>query len=244
MAVAARITFVTIGVDDMARSDAFYRALGWETVIEDGDDFRLFKTAGAWLGVYARSSLQRDIGRELPTGSASMNVAINVESPAEVDGAVEAVRAAGGAVLVPGHGMEWGGYSAYVADPDGHVWEIAHAPSWPFTLDGRLDVTSAEDVVVVFRSRRKVEDDADYAELAPYIFDLATKAPGFVSAKTYTSDDGEHVTIARFDTAADVRAWRSDAEHRAAQRLGREKFYAWYQIEICSLVDERTFTAS
>jgi catechol 2,3-dioxygenase-like lactoylglutathione lyase family enzyme/heme-degrading monooxygenase HmoA len=243
MTVAPRITFVTIGVDDMARSDAFYRELGWEVVIEDGDDFRLFKTAGAWLGVYARSSLQRDMGRELPTGSASMNVAINVESRAEVDAAVDAVRAAGGEVIVEGHAMEWGGYSAYVADPDGHVWEIAHAPAWPFTVDGRLDVTGSEDVVVIFRSRRRTESEPDYAALRPHIAALAEQMPGYVEAKTFTAEDGEHVTIARFDTAEQERAWRNHPEHREAQRRGREEFYASYDIAVCSLVDEWSFTA-
>jgi predicted lactoylglutathione lyase/heme-degrading monooxygenase HmoA len=244
MAVPPRLSFVTIGVDDVARSDAFYRALGWEVVVADGDDFRLFKTAGAWLGVYARSSLQRDMGRDLDAGSASMNAAMNLDSREQVDDAVRLVAAAGGEVVTAPHAMEWGGYSAYVADPDGHIWEIAHAPAWPITLDGRLDVTESEDVVVVFRSRRRPEAEEEYAALRPRIFGLAEKMPGFVEAKTFTAEDGEHVTIVRFDTAAQERAWRDQPEHRKAQQLGRERFYATYDIAICSLVEEHSFTSS
>ena len=32
----------------------------------------------------------------------------------------------------------WGGYTAYFADPDGHIWEVAHNPDWPLSADGRL----------------------------------------------------------------------------------------------------------
>src|SRR4051794_9794851 len=244
MTVAPRLSLVTIGVDDVLRSEAFYRALGWEVVLSDADDFRLFGTAGAWLSVYARSSLQRDMGRDLTTGSASMNPAMNLDTPADVDEALRLVHEAGGEIVTPAHATSWGGYTSYVADPDGHIWEIAHNPGWTTTLDGRPDVTDSEDVVVIFRTRRKVEDDPEYAELAPKIETLARQSPGFVDMKSYVADDGEHVTVARFDTAADMRAWRDNAEHRIAQRLGREKFYASYDIAVCSLVEERSFRAS
>src|SRR4051812_8337431 len=244
MTVAARIGLVTIGVDDVVRSDAFYRALGWEVVLSDGDDFRLFRTSGAWLALYARTSLQRDMGRALATGSGSMNPAMNLDSRVDVDAALEQVVEAGGEVITPARAMDWGGYSSYVADPDGHVWEIAHNPAWQMTLDGRPDVTADEDVVVIFRSRRREESEAEYAALRPHVAALAEQMPGYVEAKTFTADDGEHVTIARFDTAEQERAWREHPEHRDAQRLGREKFYASYDIAICSVVEELSFSQS
>src|SRR3954464_6099499 len=85
MTIAPRLSLVTLGVDDIPRSDAFYRALGWEVVLSDGDDFRLFRTAGAWLALYARSSVQRDMGRTLPTGSGSVQLAMNLDSRDDVD---------------------------------------------------------------------------------------------------------------------------------------------------------------
>ena len=244
MPIAPRVSLLSLGVDDVPRSDAFYRALGWEVVLSDADDFRLFSTSGALLALYARSSLQRDMGRELPTGSGSMNPAINLDSRDAVDVALEIVVRAGGEIVAPAHVLDWGGYTSYIADPDGHIWEIAHNPAWPTTLDGRPDVSGNQHTIVIFRSRRRDEDSADYAELAPKIFDLATTMPGYVSAKSYTSDDGEHVTIARFDTAEHVREWRNHPDHRDAQRRGRDEFYSWYQVERCVLVDERTFTES
>jgi heme-degrading monooxygenase HmoA len=182
------------------------------------------------------------MGRTLPTGSGSMNPAMNLDSREDVDAALAEVEAAGGEIIAPARVLEWGGYTSYIADPDGHIWEIAHNPAWPTTLDGRPDVNGDQHTVVIFRSRRRDEDNAAYAELAPKIFELATSMPGYVSAKSYTADDGEHVTIARFDTAEHVREWRNNPEHGAAQRRGREEFYASYQIERCVLVDEWSFT--
>jgi hypothetical protein len=242
MVIAPRVSLLTLGVDDVLRSDAFYHALGWEVLLSDGDDFRLFGTAGALLALYARSSLQRDMSRELPTGSGSMNPGMILDSPADVDEAIRTVAAAGGEIIQPGHTMHWGGYSSHVADPDGHVWEILYNPSVPITLDGRPDVTGDQHTVVIFRSRRNEDAQGEYAELRPHIAALAEKMPGYVSAKTYTADDGEHVTIARFDTAEHERGWREHPEHRAAQRRGREEFYASYQIERCVLVDEWSFS--
>ncbi|MFL6239591.1 MAG: VOC family protein [Actinomycetes bacterium] len=243
MAVAARVSLLSLGVDDMPRSDAFYRALGWEVVLSDADDFRLFRTSGALLALYARTSLQRDMGRELAPGSGSMNPAMNLDSREDVDEALRVIEAAGGTVIAPARALDWGGYSSYAADPDGHIWEVAHNPAWPTTLDGRPDVTGDQHAVVLFRSHRRDESEQDYAELRPKIAELAASMPGYVSAKTYTADDGEHVTIARFDTAEHERAWREHPDHRAAQKLGREKFYASYDIARCVLVDEWHFTS-
>jgi uncharacterized protein len=52
--------------------------------------------------------------------------------------AYAAALAAGATALKPPEAVFWGGYSGYVADPDGHVWEFAHNPFWPLDADGRL----------------------------------------------------------------------------------------------------------
>jgi hypothetical protein len=242
MTVAPRVSLLSLGVDDVPRADRFYQALGWEVVLSDADDFRLFRTSGAWLALYARSSLQRDMGRTLATGSGSMNPAMNLDSRADVDAALQAVVAAGGTVVAPARALEWGGYTSYVADLDGHIWEIAHNPAWPTTVDGRPDVLGNQHVVVIFRSRRREAAEEEYAALRPHIAELAASMPGYIEAKTFTADDGEHVTLARFDTAEHERAWREHPEHRAAQKRGREEFYASYDIARCVLVDEWSFT--
>ena len=57
MAVAPRVSLVTLGVRDVAVSEAFYRALGWEVAISADDGFRLFRTSGAWLTIWPAESI-------------------------------------------------------------------------------------------------------------------------------------------------------------------------------------------
>lgn len=134
--VPARCTLVTLGVEDVARSKAFYRALGWEAGI-DTDDFAVFRTAGPLLALYPLSDMSRDAGDPLPaTRERRIHLAINVGSPEEVDSAVAEFVAAGAQVLAAPAPAVWGGYTSLVADPDGHVWEVAHNPDWPLGDDG------------------------------------------------------------------------------------------------------------
>ncbi len=132
----ARCSLVTLGVDDVARSKAFYRSLGWETGV-DMDDFAVLRTAGSLIALYPLSDMSRDAGDEVPAGrDRRIHLAINLGSPEEVDVAVAEFLAAGGALLRAPGKAEWGGYTSIVADLDGHAWEIAHNPGWPLDVDG------------------------------------------------------------------------------------------------------------
>jgi uncharacterized protein len=143
MSVPARISIVTLGVDNLARSKAFYEALGWEAAGAAGDEICWFRTADSYLGLFDRESLARDAGlRSEPTAEfGGITLAINVESEAAVDAAFEAAAGAGARILKPAEGTDWGGYSGYFADPDGHPWEVAHNPSFPIGDDGRITIS-------------------------------------------------------------------------------------------------------
>lgn len=91
-------------------------------------------------------------------------------------------------------------------------------------------------VVVVFRSRRRPEYAAAYAEEAARISGLARRQPGHIAHRSYAADDGEHVTIVEFETMAHVDAWRRHLDHQRAQRRGRHEFYSWYSISVCEVV--------
>jgi len=139
--VPARISLMTLGVSDITRSRAFYRALGWETGV-DMDDFAVFRTGGALLALYPIGDLTRDLGDSAPDAGSMAGVprrvslAINVGSREEVDQAIAEALAAGAAMLSAPEEAEWGGYTAIFADPDGHAWEVAHNPGWPLGADG------------------------------------------------------------------------------------------------------------
>ena len=64
---------------------------------------------------------------------------------------------------------------------------------------------------------------------------LAEAMPGFLGIKSFVADDGENVSISRFEDAAALTAWREHPEHRKAQRIGRERIYASYAIEVATV---------
>jgi uncharacterized protein len=143
MSVPARISIVTLGVDDLERSKAFYEALGWEVAGSAGDEICWFRTADSYLGLFAREALARDAGlRSEPTAEfGGITLAINVESEEAVTAAFEAAVTAGARILKPATRAEWGGYSGYFADPDGHPWEVAYNPTFPIGEDGRITIS-------------------------------------------------------------------------------------------------------
>jgi catechol 2,3-dioxygenase-like lactoylglutathione lyase family enzyme len=142
MTVPARVSLATLGVRDVARSTAFYQALGWELSSASVESTSFFKTAGGILGLYRYEALAADA--HLPASPrqpfGGITLAINVESPEAVGAALEAAVAAGGSLLKAAEAAEWGGTSGYFADPDGHPWEVAHNPFFPLDAEGFLHV--------------------------------------------------------------------------------------------------------
>jgi uncharacterized protein len=139
MTVPAVISLVTLGVRDVAASTRFYQALGFE--LSPGSvegEVSFFRTAGGRLGLFGHLDLAADAHVEArpAAGFRGVSLAANVESPAAVDAALSAAAAAGATIPKPGQASEWGGYSGYFADPDGHLWEVAHNPFWPLGPDG------------------------------------------------------------------------------------------------------------
>ena len=88
-------------------------------------------------------------------------------------------------------------------------------------------------IVTVFRSRLRPEHVEEYQQWATRMRALVGSMPGFVSAKTFTAADGERVSIEVFESPETLEAWRNHPEHREAQRLGREKFYAEFHVQVC-----------
>jgi uncharacterized protein len=139
MTVPAIISLVTLGVRDVAASTRFYQSLGFE--LSSGSvagEVSFFRTAGALLGLYGESDLAADAHAEArpPGGFRGVTLSINVDSPTRVETTLAAAAAAGARIPQPGHAADWGGYNGYFADPDGHLWEVAHNPFWLLGPDG------------------------------------------------------------------------------------------------------------
>jgi uncharacterized protein len=132
----ARITVLTIGVDDLERALAFYsRGLGLPTPGIIGREFdhgavAFFDLqAGVKLAIWPRSSLAHDTGLpKTPHSATEFSIGHNVRSEQEVDAVMKQAERAGANIVKPARKTFWGGYAGYFADPDGHLWEIAFNP--------------------------------------------------------------------------------------------------------------------
>jgi uncharacterized protein len=132
----ASISLVTLGVEDLERSLAFYRdGLGFPTQGIVGTEFEIGAVAffelesGLKLALWPRTSLAADCGLALgPPSPAGFSLAHNVASQAEVDAVMLQAQRAGAKVVKPAQQAFWGGYAGYFQDPDGHLWEVAFNP--------------------------------------------------------------------------------------------------------------------
>lgn len=124
-----RISMITLGVSDLARSVRFYeKGLGLPKM-ESPPDVAFFTLNGTWLGLYGRKALAEDATvSDEGHGFAGFALAHNVASEPEVDEVLVQAVAAGATLVKPAQKVFWGGYSGYFKDPDGHLWEIAHNP--------------------------------------------------------------------------------------------------------------------
>jgi predicted lactoylglutathione lyase len=137
--VEQRVSLITIGVDDLARSKAFYEALGW--VGQEVEETVFFQAGGSAVVLWGRDKLADDSGVSSSTKAGDFDgiaMAQNVRSPGEVDEIIAAAERAGATITRPPQPTSYGGYAGYFADPDGHLWEIAHNPGFTLADDGSL----------------------------------------------------------------------------------------------------------
>jgi catechol 2,3-dioxygenase-like lactoylglutathione lyase family enzyme len=145
MPIPPRVSVIALRTADLARSTAFYVALGWELSSASTAAMSLFKTDGSLLLVCTDDLLIELGGQEVAaalaggsTGEAILS--IHVATDGEVDAAVEEAITAGGVVVKGPSPTPLGGSFAFFADPDGHVWEVIHHPLYQLGTDGRPQV--------------------------------------------------------------------------------------------------------
>ncbi len=138
-----RVSLITLGVADLDRACAYYAALGWRKAKESQPGIAFYQLQGQVLGLFPLAELAKDQGREgAELGFGAIALAHNLSSPEAVDRAYSEALAAGATGLKAPEKVFWGGYSCYVADPDGQVWEYAHNPFFPLAGDGSLTLPS------------------------------------------------------------------------------------------------------
>ena len=87
---------------------------------------------------------------------------------------------------------------------------------------------------VIFSSQR-TEGDQGYGAMADRMVELAARQPGFLGLESTRDAGGFGITVAYFDTLENIAAWKAQAEHREAQRLGHEKWYVHFELRIAKV---------
>jgi uncharacterized protein len=132
-----QVAVITLGVAELARSRRFYaEGFGWAPVFENAE-IVFYQMNGFVLGTWLAAALAADTGRAA-TGPGAFALAHNVASAEAVAPALERLERFGGRLLRPAAAPPHGGLRGYVADPDGHAWEIAWNPAWRIAPDGRV----------------------------------------------------------------------------------------------------------
>ena len=130
--MSPRISFVTLGVSDLARATAFYRDVLALPQRPSSPAISFFELGKTWLALYPRELLAEDATVPAEgSGFRGFTLAHNVKERDEVDALLAHVAAHGGRIVKPAKVADWGGYSGYFADPDGFLWEVAWNPDFP-----------------------------------------------------------------------------------------------------------------
>ncbi|HET7888194.1 MAG TPA: VOC family protein [Bradyrhizobium sp.] len=127
-----RLTVITLGVADMRRSIAFYEALGFaRKMCATGEAVAFFDTGATVIGLFPWDELAHDAtlpAEPRPGAFRGMTLAWNCRSAEEVDQVIAFAVSKGARCLKSANVTDYGGYSGYFTDPDGHPWEAVVAP--------------------------------------------------------------------------------------------------------------------
>ena len=143
MAMYPGVSLITLGVADVARARGFYERLGWRcSQGASTPEVAFFTLNNVALALFGRADLLQDAGMDAdaPSGAPAIMLAQNHGAPQAVDRAISAAVAAGGSLVKHAQATTWGGYHGMIADPDGHVWELAWNPGFPLSASGEIEL--------------------------------------------------------------------------------------------------------
>lgn len=137
-----RINLVTLGVADMKLERAFYERLGFKASSASNPHVTFFEANGVVLGLFGHQSLAEDahVKPSEPPPFRGVTLAWNVASEAEAGAVMAHAEACGATILKPAQKVFWGGYCGYFADPEGHIWEVAHNPFFPLNASNHISL--------------------------------------------------------------------------------------------------------
>ena len=135
-----RLTIITLGVSNLIKSSIFYETkFGWKKSELSNEYISFFTLNGIQLALYERNELAKDATvNPKGNGFKGFTIAYNTKSEKEVDQLITELRAKGVKIVKEPQKVNWGGYSSYVSDIDGYLWEIAFNPYLPLDNKGNI----------------------------------------------------------------------------------------------------------
>lgn len=150
-----RISLITLGCQNVEAQTKFYENLGWRRV-KTQEGIVAFDLLSQVLGLYPMAALAEDLGvdeGQLQSAKndpnepryAAITLGYNTRDRAEVDHVIAAAKTAGATIVKEPAEVFWGGYHGYFADPEGHLWEVAHNPFSRLSPEGAFCWNGHED---------------------------------------------------------------------------------------------------
>lgn len=132
------ISLITLGITDIERSRRFYKeGFGWKPVFQN-DDITFYQVNGFVFGTWLTRLLEDDMQRKGLSQTGAFALAHNVETAEDVGPTIERLVRTGAKLLRPADAPPHGGMRGYIADPDGHAWEISFNPDWQISPHGHV----------------------------------------------------------------------------------------------------------
>lgn len=127
-------------MEDLNASTAFYtEKFGWQLLPSSNENISFMQLNGVLLSLYPKEKLAEDAGvSPVGEGFKAFTLAHNLRSKQEVDQLFSELEQKGVQIVKPAEEVFWGGYSGYVADPDGNLWELAYNPFMQFDEAGNV----------------------------------------------------------------------------------------------------------
>jgi heme-degrading monooxygenase HmoA/uncharacterized glyoxalase superfamily protein PhnB len=228
-------------VADLDASARFYVDVLGFTLDRSDAGYRSLHRDGIVLGCAAISDLPTEGEHGFTQDAVHAGPKAGVELVLEIDGGPAAVDAlyehalgVGAAIAAPPKNRPWGLRDVRLADPDGYYLRVTHAA-------GAVELAVASTpsppyIAVIFTSVRTPFDESGYAETATAMERLAAEQPGYLGIET--ARHGLGITVSYWAGPADAKAWKAMAEHRLAQRLGRDQWYRCYRVRVATVDSE------
>ncbi|GAA5175906.1 hypothetical protein GCM10025771_09350 [Niveibacterium umoris] len=98
--------------------------------------------------------------------------------------------------------------------------------------EDRFAATPQPPYWAVIFSNQRADGDAGYADMAARMVELAAQQPGFLGMESTRDASGFGITVSYWASEAAIAAWKANAEHQEARRLGRSQWYAGFELRV------------